>query len=365
MPALSDDGLRVGTVAAARPRRPSTAPRRPAHHGATSQRPASAAAGPTQGPNGPAAPDPRFADLADRARASTTAAPRRDTPRGDTPRGNTPRGDTPRGNMPRGDSPRGNTPRKNMPRGALRGDPPRSDPPRPRPPPPSAGGCAIGDARPASAAARRTVTTLAGARPRQRPPVSARARLETTAVDEGRELALFMARAERLTTMGALLGHDVRATAACLFAERAAAAAPEADAAEADATEDAPESEAAESAGAESDATDDGPADDFVSPEVATSRWEQPRPRKHVVRLGRAATPYCGHAAFAKLRAAEPTAFYSIVNDGTLYRSPHEIATDEARSKRLRWVGAHNFFADFGKSRALPTRKPGGVAGSG
>lgn len=85
-------------------------------------------------------------------------------------------------------------------------------------------------------------------------------------------------------------------------------------------------------------------------------------PAKFVRLKAKSAAPYCAHRKFCN--QAIP-AFFSVVNDGAPYLTPHEQEQKQARLNKARWVTTRNFFSTIGVASAMPLRPPGGVVTTG
>ena len=75
--------------------------------------------------------------------------------------------------------------------------------------------------------------------------------------------------------------------------------------------------------------------------------------------------PYCGFKKRHRQKTFDENKYYSIVNDGSKYQTPHEVDMAARRESRARWINDKNFFSGFGVASKMPLRQPGGVVASG
>ena len=89
-------------------------------------------------------------------------------------------------------------------------------------------------------------------------------------------------------------------------------------------------------------------------------------PEAPVVRVrAKIKKPYNSFAKRHRAKAFTDHTFFSIVNDGTAYKTDEEKRRLEARKNRARWIHDKNFKSAFGVASKMSVRAPGGIVASG
>mmetsp|Transcript_23217 Transcript_23217/g.71391 ORF Transcript_23217/g.71391 Transcript_23217/m.71391 type:complete len:207 (-) Transcript_23217:1117-1737(-) len=114
------------------------------------------------------------------------------------------------------------------------------------------------------------------------------------------------------------------------------------------------------------------PAKDASAEQVVPKEEAQPvvgddkKTERRVVRVkAKIATPYCSYGWRRRREASSnENAFFSVVNDGEVYKTPEEKERAAVREGKAHWLGEKTFVPS-GIASPIPLRKAGGVAHDG